>query len=314
MGDNYYEKYPGDYLRDTRHLTVTQHGAYNLLMDIYYAKSIPLPADTVLLARMVGCQSKLEREAVASVAEEFFPVAGDGLRHNSRCDREIEKRAAFIADQSRKGRLSAEAKRQQRFNSGSTAVQPKHQPELNPPSPSPSPSPLTTKKPSSKGRPSDAAFELSGYFFSMVKLRLPNAKNPNVEAWSREFDLMIRIDGREPGKVRALIAWMQDDFWGTVVLSPKKLREKWDQIEAKMKSKAAAEPKQEPPDTRPKCSRCHADPATETGGLCRVCAKAVIRAKPQVTEDAGEVARQIANSLRIVDEAHGDHEQAEEVA
>lgn len=41
--------------------------------------------------------------------------------------------------------------------------------------------------------------------------------------------------------------------------------------------KAAGQPA---PDTRPKCSRCHADPATESGGLCRVCAKALQRNKP----------------------------------
>jgi uncharacterized protein YdaU (DUF1376 family) len=148
MGDNWYAKYPGDYRRDTAHLTVTQHGAYNLLMDCYYATGKPLPADLPALVRMVGCQTKLERDAVAVVADEFFKVSKDGFRHNPRCDREIEKRDEFIADQSRKGRLSAEAKRQQRFNRGSTAVdfrlQPDGVPEVNPPPPPPPLPPPTT--------------------------------------------------------------------------------------------------------------------------------------------------------------------------
>ena len=110
MGDNWYAKYPGDYRRDTSHLTVTQHGAYNLLMDCYYATGKPLPAEIPALVRMVGCQDRKEREAVATVAEEFFPVGGDGLRHNRRCDREIEKRDEFLAEQTRKAKLGGQAR------------------------------------------------------------------------------------------------------------------------------------------------------------------------------------------------------------
>ncbi len=149
MGDNYYEKYPGDYLRDTRHLTVTQHGAYNLLMDVYYAKGKPLQADVALLARSVGCQTKLERDAVAVVVAEFFPISDDGLRHNTRCDKEIAKRLEFVAEQTRKSALGVAARLSRHQPAGKPTGNPQDNPRLTPPSPSPSPSPTTTPTPKS---------------------------------------------------------------------------------------------------------------------------------------------------------------------
>jgi uncharacterized protein YdaU (DUF1376 family) len=153
---SYYNRFPGDYLRDTGHLSLAEHGAYNLLLDAYYSKGKPLPPSVDALVRIVGAQGKAEREAVEAVAEEFFKLADDGFRHNTRADRELQLRAEFIADQSRKGRLSAEAKRQQRFNSGSTAAQPKPQPNVNPPSPSPSPYPEPHPQPPPERVPAHA--------------------------------------------------------------------------------------------------------------------------------------------------------------
>lgn len=95
---NFYKHFIGDYARDTAHLTVTEHGAYRLMLDHYYATGKPLPADAVMLARICGAASKAEREAVARVADWFFPLNGDGCRHNKRADEELaiwESKAAL---------------------------------------------------------------------------------------------------------------------------------------------------------------------------------------------------------------------------
>lgn len=88
---NYFEFYAGDYMRDTAQLSLSEHGAYLLLMAAYYSSDKPLPADAPSLYRIARAMTKSEQSSVMVVADRFFPVAGDGLRHNGRADREIEK-------------------------------------------------------------------------------------------------------------------------------------------------------------------------------------------------------------------------------
>jgi hypothetical protein len=89
------------------------------------------------------------------------------------------------------------------------------------------------KKPSSEVKPSDAAFGLSEFFLSELQARFPNFKTPNMAGWARDCDLLLRLDKRDLKEAEELIRWMAGDFWGKVVLCPAKLREKWDQIQAK---------------------------------------------------------------------------------
>lgn len=88
---NYYERYCGDYARDTCHLSLQEHGAYTVMLDTYYATETPLPADYKALYRICRAMTGQEREATRRVADEFFPVSQDGLRHNNRADEVIAK-------------------------------------------------------------------------------------------------------------------------------------------------------------------------------------------------------------------------------
>lgn len=89
---NYYERYCGDYQRDTAHLSLAEHGAYTMLLDTYFSVEKPLPKELPSLYRVCRAMTRLEQHAVKAVADQFFPVSEmDGLRHNHRADREIAK-------------------------------------------------------------------------------------------------------------------------------------------------------------------------------------------------------------------------------
>ncbi len=87
---NYYEHHLGDYLRDTAHLSMLEDGAYRRLIDAYYIREAPLPAELRDVFRLVRAQSKHDREAVETVLREFFAETPEGWRHG-RCEREIER-------------------------------------------------------------------------------------------------------------------------------------------------------------------------------------------------------------------------------
>jgi uncharacterized protein YdaU (DUF1376 family) len=105
---DYYKRYMGDYQRDTSHLSLAEHGAYTVLLDHYYSRRKPLPESREALWRLCRATSKLEQAAVSAVADEFFPIAPDGLRHNPRADDEIAKWEAISAEASESGRRGAE--------------------------------------------------------------------------------------------------------------------------------------------------------------------------------------------------------------
>lgn len=88
---NYFELYPGDYLRDTSRLSLVDHGAYLKLMMAYYGEEEPLPAAYAELYVIVAAVSAADKAAVKKVADRYFPVSDDGLRHNGRADEEIAK-------------------------------------------------------------------------------------------------------------------------------------------------------------------------------------------------------------------------------
>lgn len=89
---NYYNHHIGDYLRDTVHLSLTEHGAYRRMLDLYYASEKPLPLDGLWLCRLVRAEKDDEREAVHFILENFFYKCAEGWR-NKRADAEIKNAA-----------------------------------------------------------------------------------------------------------------------------------------------------------------------------------------------------------------------------
>jgi uncharacterized protein YdaU (DUF1376 family) len=94
-----------DYIADTGHLSLEEHGAYLLLMAHYYSTGRPLPANTSILHRVCRCTNEAESAATDRVLREFFVLDGGFYRHK-RIDRELAK----AADISEKRRTAANAK------------------------------------------------------------------------------------------------------------------------------------------------------------------------------------------------------------
>jgi len=102
----WYAHYPGDYGRDTAHLSLVQHGAYRLLLDHYYSTASPLTSDVTALHRICRAFDQTERNAVDAVLSEFFDLRADGY-HNSRADVELAKQAEIRERLSSSGRRGA---------------------------------------------------------------------------------------------------------------------------------------------------------------------------------------------------------------
>jgi len=123
------------------------------------------------------------------------------------------------------------------------------------PSPSPEPAPVPFPSPSpvpaqeERAQKPPAAFsedsepyKLAVLMRDTLKINLPTLKEPNLQAWARDFDVALRNDGRmsEPHFVVQVIKWAcSDGFWRANIQSPAKLREKFDQLTAKMETEAA---------------------------------------------------------------------------
>jgi uncharacterized protein YdaU (DUF1376 family) len=82
--------YIGDYLRDTRRLTMAQHGAYLLLIMEYWDRG-PLPNDDVELARILGIPVRQWKLLAVTVRSYFTEANAKQLLRHKRIDKEIIK-------------------------------------------------------------------------------------------------------------------------------------------------------------------------------------------------------------------------------
>jgi len=97
----YFSKHIGDFATATKLLSLAEKGAYNELMDYYYATEQPLPADLDALCRITGAFSEQERAAVAKVAKQFFEEV-DGQLFQAK----IEEQILAYNEEAEKNRLN----------------------------------------------------------------------------------------------------------------------------------------------------------------------------------------------------------------
>ncbi len=79
---------------------------------------------------------------------------------------------------------------------------------------------------------------LSELLFSLMLQNNPKAKKPNIQAWAKHIDYMLRLDKRSVEEIKQVIHWSQQDhFWLVNILSTGKLREKFDKLWLKANSR-----------------------------------------------------------------------------
>jgi uncharacterized protein YdaU (DUF1376 family) len=102
---NFYPRHIGDYLKDTSHLSLLEHGVYSRLLDVYYTRESGFEEREAV--RLIGARSPVERAAVVAILKEFFWMdEGDTFWSHKRCDAEI----AAYHDKQRKASASANAR------------------------------------------------------------------------------------------------------------------------------------------------------------------------------------------------------------
>lgn len=108
---NYWPRWIGAIRKRTNKLSLAQMGAYDRLLDEYYAEEKPLPSDLTECYRIVGAISRDEQQAVRDVLERFF-VPTDGGYRNERADEEIEVALPKIAAAQANGKMGGRPRKQ----------------------------------------------------------------------------------------------------------------------------------------------------------------------------------------------------------
>lgn len=78
---------------------------------------------------------------------------------------------------------------------------------------------------------SDEDIQTANWMFKLIQGINPGHKTPSFEKWASDIRLMRERDSRSDPEIRRLFAAAnRDSFWQKNILSPGKLREKWDKL------------------------------------------------------------------------------------
>lgn len=78
---------------------------------------------------------------------------------------------------------------------------------------------------------------ISKLLLNEIIKRKPDFKQPDLEKWAVNIELMIRVDKRPLEQIKKVILWcQQDQFWQNNILSTSKLRKQYDQLVLKMEA------------------------------------------------------------------------------
>ena len=102
------------YRRKTGHLTLAEHGAYRLMMDAYWDRKGPIPAEDRRLRKVIGADED-EWNEVKDAVLEFFVLTDDGWYHEAIEEnlREAEKKHDEKCARMEKARQKRWANRQE---------------------------------------------------------------------------------------------------------------------------------------------------------------------------------------------------------
>jgi hypothetical protein len=91
----------------------------------------------------------------------------------------------------------------------------------------------------SKFRFDPADLETAKWMFSRIRDLGGNPKEPSYPSWANTIRLMRERDNRSDAEIREVFTWANgDSFWRSNILSPDKLRGKWQQLVLKSKERS----------------------------------------------------------------------------
>jgi uncharacterized protein YdaU (DUF1376 family) len=102
----WYKFHLGDYITHTTHLSDAEDLAYRRLLDLYYMSEKPIPLNTESVSRKI----RLDLDITESVLGEFFDKTENGY-FNYRCDAEIAKYQAQVANNRQLGKRGGRPKK-----------------------------------------------------------------------------------------------------------------------------------------------------------------------------------------------------------
>ena len=237
---HYYKRNIGDYAKKAGKLSMLQHGAYTVLIDACYDRErFPTMEEAIDWA---WASTAAEIEAVEFVLRKFFTLV-DGRYTQERILEEVEayKRNCEINSRIATNR---EAKRKESSTD--------REPLVNDPPPNHKPITINqepeTKRESEDGRKkrrhTDDDLKCAEWIAGKIREALPDAKKPNLNMWGDDIRLMREVDKRTHREICDLFQWAaKDSFWHKNILSPSKLRDKWDQLTLARGSGDKAAPK-----------------------------------------------------------------------
>lgn len=135
--------YTGDYIRDTQHLSLLEHGAFLKLLMYCWDQKGPAPHDERRLMGICNARSKEEITAVYGILEEYFVRMDDGW-HNVRLTKELQKSEAISQNRAEAGRLGGIARAAKQML-GKCQASVKHLPVTPTPTPISTPTKEKTK-------------------------------------------------------------------------------------------------------------------------------------------------------------------------
>ena len=95
--------------------------------------------------------------------------------------------------------------------------------------------------------------ELAHWMFRLIQQLQPNRKAPNFDSWADTIRLMRKRDNRSLEDIRDLFGRVnRDEFWRVNVLSPEKLRTKWDDLDLKLRINGTEKTHNTPPKSQPR--------------------------------------------------------------
>jgi uncharacterized protein YdaU (DUF1376 family) len=224
---HYYKRNIGDYAKKAGRLSMLQHGSYTLLIDACYDRErFPTMEEAI---EWTWASSSAEIEAVEFVLKKFFTLR-DGIYVQSRIEEDLQDYHKK-AEVNQRIAIEREANRKKKSTNRAPDVD----------EPPPNHKPLTkNQEPRTKDeseerrktrRHSDEDEKCARWLYGQILNVLPTAKPPNWNTWGDDVRLMREVDKRTHHEICELLQWAtKDTFWCRNILSPSKLREKWDQL------------------------------------------------------------------------------------